>query len=258
MLFQLKSYIKFLVKSGLQPAIHSPFIYGLISQCIKDSTKKEWHEQVEKYRNVLLKNTTFISVEDFGTGSKSHLKSKRRVSKITKKAGISLKKAQLLGRIVTFFNPMEVLEIGTSVGLATSAISFANPPTNITTLEGCASTANIAIEHFNKFKLENINTIIGNFDTTLTNVIKENNFHFIYFDGNHQKEATIRYFEQCLSNVHNDSIFIFDDIYWSRGMKEAWQYIKQHPKVTVTVDTYFWGIVFFRKEQIKEHFVIKA
>ncbi len=257
MIFRLKSYIKFLVKCSLQPGIHSPFIYGLVSQCFKDKTKKEWYNQIESYRNSLLKNTTIVSINDYGAGSKSLKQNKRKISKIAKKAGISLKRAQLLGRIIAYFNPKEILEIGTSVGLATSSMGFINPSINITSLEGCSSTANIAKEYFNKFELDNIKIIIGNFDTTLTEVIKQNTFNFIYFDGNHQKEATIRYFEQCLSNVHNDSIFIFDDIYWSKGMKEAWLYIRQHPKVTVTIDTYFWGIVFFRKEQEKEHFVIR-
>ncbi len=257
MIFRLKSYIKFLVKRILQPEIHSPFIYGLVSQCFKDKTKKEWYTKIESYRNSLLKNKTTISVEDYGAGSKSLKKDKRKIAEITKKAGIPLKRAQLLGRLIAYFNPKEVLEIGTSVGLATSAMSFANTSINITTLEGCTSTATIAKEYFNKFELDNIQIIVGKFDTTLTGLIKQHTFKFIFFDGNHQKEATIRYFEQCLSNVHNDSVFIFDDIYWSKGMKEAWLYIRQHPKVTVTVDTYFWGIVFFRKEQVKEHFVIK-
>jgi len=257
MVFQLKSYIKFLVKSSLQPGIHSPFIYALVSQCFGDKNKKEWYEQLENYRNSLLKNTDIISIEDFGAGSKSLKKNKRKISKIAKKAGISLKKGQLLGRMIAYFNPKEVLEIGTSVGLATAAMSFANSSTIITSLEGCTSTANIANEYFNKFKLDNISIITGNFDKTITEVVKQDTFDFIYFDGNHKKEATINYFEQCLSTIHNDSVFIFDDIYWSKGMKEAWLYIKLHPKVTATVDTYFWGIVFFRKEQKKEHFIIR-
>ena len=40
-------------------------------------------------------------------------------------------------------------------------------------------------------------------------------------------------------------------------MTEAWEIIKNHPKVTVTINTFYWGIVCFRKEQIKEHFTIR-
>ena len=83
------------------------------------------------------------------------------------------------------------------------------------------------------------------------------NFDLLYIDGNHQKEATLSYFEKLLTTVHNDSVMIFDDIHWSKGMEEAWEEIKAHPKVRVTVDTFQWGLVFFRREQEKEHFVIR-
>ena len=61
-----------------------------------------------------------------------------------------------------------------------------------------------------------------------------------------------------LPKTHNDSIFIFDDINWSKGMQEAWNKIKAHPQVSVSIDTFFWGMVFFRKEQVKEHFKIRV
>ncbi|MDO9262230.1 MAG: class I SAM-dependent methyltransferase, partial [Flavobacteriaceae bacterium] len=77
-------------------------------------------------------------------------------------------------------------------------------------------------------------------------------------DGNHQKAATIAYFEQCLKSVHNDSMIIFDDIHWSTDMEEAWEIIQKNPLVTVSIDTFQWGIIFFRKEQEKEHFVIRV
>jgi hypothetical protein len=40
-------------------------------------------------------------------------------------------------------------------------------------------------------------------------------------------------------------------------MKEAWEEIKMHDRVTVTLDLFYFGIVFFRKEQVKQHFIIK-
>ena len=56
----------------------------------------------------------------------------------------------------------------------------------------------------------------------------------------------------------NDSVWIFDDIHWSVAIEEAWEIIKQHPKVKVTIDTFQWGLVFFRSEQAKEHFTIRV
>ena len=85
---------------------------------------------------------------------------------------------------------------------------------------------------------------------------KQQNWKLIYFDGNHSKKATLAYFEILLSTATNDSVWIFDDIHWSKDMEEAWKIIQNHPKVTVTIDTFQWGLVFFRQEQMKEHFII--
>ncbi len=86
---------------------------------------------------------------------------------------------------------------------------------------------------------------------------KSATFDLIYFDGNHQKSATLQYFESLLPTAHNDSVFIFDDIHLSEEMEDAWKEIKKHPKVQVTIDTFYLGLVFFRREQAKEHFKIR-
>ena len=79
----------------------------------------------------------------------------------------------------------------------------------------------------------------------------------VFFDANHRYEPTIRYFEQCLEKAHEGSCFVFDDIYWSDEMKKAWQFIKDHPSVTVSLDVFWLGIVFFHKRQVKQDFVLK-
>ncbi len=257
MLFQIKAYLKFLLKSSNQYDIHSPFVYHLMTKCFYDAYQKPWYQQLKKYRNGLLKNNTVLVVEDFGAGSKSLQNKQRTISKIAKNAGISQKRAQLLGRLVQYFDVKNILEIGTSLGISTASLQLGNSNATITTLEGCSVTAKVAKDSFNDFNFENIKIILGNFNETLSKTIENNTYDLIYFDGNHQKEPTIDYFEQCLQHIHNDSIFIFDDIYWSKGMQQAWQYIKKHPTVTVSIDTFYWGIIFFRKEQKKEHFKIR-
>ena len=153
MLFQLNSFIKFLFKSNNQHGIHSPFVYDLVTHCFYNTSVKKWFEQIELYRNSLLNNSTLILVEDFGAGSKSLSNSKRKVSKIASNAGISKKRGQLLGRMVQYFDSKNILEIGTSLGIATASLRLANPNAKITTLEGCKNTANVAIDSFQKFRL---------------------------------------------------------------------------------------------------------
>jgi len=258
MLFQIKSFLNFILKSKNRHGLHSPFIYQLATECFYDKITKEWYQKLLNYRKSLLTNTTTITIEDFGAGSKSLQSNYRKVSNIAKNAGITNKRAQLLGRLSNYLEAETILEIGTSIGLATASMSLGNPKSNIITLEGCKNTANIAKNNFEKFNLKNIEIIVGNFNTTLPQALANTTFDLVFFDGNHQKQATIDYFEQCLLHVNNNSVFIFDDIYWSKGMQEAWEIIKNHPKVTVSIDTFYWGIVFFRKEQEKEHFVIRV
>jgi predicted O-methyltransferase YrrM len=170
--------------------------------------------------------------------------------------------------MVQYFKPCSVLEIGTSLGISTSALSIGNTEAKITTLEGCPETANIAKTEFKRFGFSNIDSVVTEFKEYLENLkpeakkrgkqIKESPFpEFIYFDGNHQQQATVSYFNLLLPFVTNDSIWIFDDIHWSSDMELAWDAIRNHSKVTVSIDTFQWGIVFFRKEQEKQHFVIR-
>ncbi|AMC09937.1 methyltransferase [Lutibacter profundi] len=258
MWYKIKAFITFLLKSTNQHGVHSPFVYNLVTKCFYHKTNLSKVNAFNSIKQWLYKNHQTITITDFGSGSKVFKNNKRKISDIAKIAGINNKKGLLLLRLLNYFKPQNILEIGTSVGLSTAILSIGNPNATINTLEGCANTAAVAQDLFDTFKLKNINLYVGNFKDTLTPITTKTKFDLIYFDGNHQKEATLQYFNLCLKTAHNNSIFIFDDINWSKEMQEAWLLIKNHPKVTVTIDTFFWGIVFFRKEQIKQHFKIRV
>jgi predicted O-methyltransferase YrrM len=256
--FSIQSYGQFLWKSKNQHGVHSPFVFDLVTKCFYDKTSKPEYATLQKYQNELLQNKISIEVTDFGAGSRVFKTNKRPISKIAQTAGIAPKRAELLFRVSRYFQPNSILEIGTSLGLATSALSLGNPKATITTLEGCPETARIAQENFQKFQLRNIHLQTTEFTTYLKNrQPTTDNYHLIYFDGNHSKEATLQYFELLLPTITNETVWIFDDIHWSADMTEAWETIKKHPKVKVTIDTFQWGLVFFRNEQEKEHFTIR-
>lgn len=259
MLFQIKSYLKFLWKSKNEHGVHSPFVFLLLTKCWYDRKPKAEYAILKNFRKDLLETKKKIEVTDFGAGSKVFKTNYRKISAIAKNAGISGKRAELLFRMVRYFQPEKILEIGTSLGLATSAMALGNSKAKIITLEGCHETAKIAKSQFQKFKLENIETVVTKFDVYLNNEIKSGqHFDLIYFDGNHSKNATLHYFESLLSTTTNESLWIFDDIHWSPEMEQAWEIIKKHPKVKVTIDSFRWGLVFFRKEQVKEHFTLRV
>ena len=267
MIHILKAYFKFLLRSKNEHGVHSPFVFNLVTNCFNDKKKYAEYSILKDYRNSLLANKNTIEVTDFGAGSRVFKSNTRAIHQIVKNAGISSKRAELLFRIINYFQPTSILEIGTSLGMATSALSLGNPSAKITTLEGCPNTLAIAQKQFEEFDLENINSVATEFSEYLKTFDfaspvraslsgRLSTFDLIYFDGNHSKQATMAYFELLLPTISNESIWIFDDIHWSPEMEDVWKIIQNHPKVTVTIDTFQWGIVFFRKEQEKEHFVI--
>jgi len=255
----IKSYLNFLWKSKNQHGVHSPFVFDLVTKCFYDKKNYPEFSILKNYRNSLLENKDTIEVTDFGVGSRVFKSNTRAINQIAKNAGISSKRAQLLFKIIHYFQPESILEIGTSLGIATSAMSLGNKNSKIITLEGCANTISVAKSQCQLQNLNNIEFIISEFSSYLTTQnLQPRTYKLIYFDGNHSKKATLDYFEFLLPTITNDSVWIFDDIHWSENMEDAWEIIKKHPKVTVTIDTYQWGIVFFRREQKKEHFVIRT
>ncbi|MBV1887683.1 MAG: class I SAM-dependent methyltransferase [Urechidicola sp.] len=256
MLYQIKKYVKFLLKSTNQHDVHSPFVYNLVTKCFYDKSHFDDYQKLRQYRKTLLKNKNTIEVTDLGAGSKVTKNRTRVISNIAKHVSSTKRRTELLYRLTNYFRIENILELGTSLGISTQAMSLGNPNAKITTIEGCPNISKISKENFNQQSLENIEVLTGGFAEIIQN-LKHNTYDLIFIDGNHQKETTLNYFETLLQTINNESVFIFDDLYWFKDMTEAWEIIKQHSKVTVTIDTFYWGLVFFRKEQVKEHFTIR-
>jgi predicted O-methyltransferase YrrM len=247
--------------------VHSPFVFSLVTKCFYDKKNYPEYAILKDFRKSLLANSNKIEVTDFGAGSRVFKSNIRAINQIAKNAGISKRRAELLFRIVRYLKPEGILEIGTSLGLATVAMAAAKPENTIISLEGCEATASVAKKHLQDFGFvaRDVNIVVTAFEPHLKLIYESANskkswpvYGMIYFDGNHTKQATLDYFELLLPTVANETVWIFDDIHWSKGMEEAWEIIKEHPKVTVTIDTFQWGMVFFRLEQPKEHFVIRV
>jgi predicted O-methyltransferase YrrM len=240
--------------------IHSPFVFELVTKVLNDRINYDDYATIEAVRKILLSSKTAVEVEDYGAGSAKGLKKTRTIQQI---AATSLKKpkySQLLYRLVKYFQPATMLELGTSLGITTAYLAAAKKNANVITMEGAPAVAAIAEENFKRLNLQNTRLIIGNFDNTLPLLVHEQQllFDFVFIDGNHRKKPTISYFEQLLQKSTSQTVFIFDDIHWSREMEEAWEAIKKHSSVTLTIDLFFIGLVFLRREQKeKGHFVIR-
>ncbi|MCX6230580.1 MAG: class I SAM-dependent methyltransferase [Bacteroidetes bacterium] len=254
----LFKYFNYFVSAKTKHDIHSPFVFQLLTKAIKQKTSATAFTEIEALRNSLLKNKSMITIEDFGAGSRTNNGNSRQICEIAKNQAKSPKYAQLLYRLVEYFQPENVLELGTSLGISTAYMAKAAPNAKITTIEGSESIASMAVENFKSLNIQNISIIKGNFDVQLPLMLENSDpLDFVFFDGNHRKTPTLSYFKSCLKHKNNNSVFVFDDIHWSAEMEEAWEIIKQSPEVSVSVDLFFIGLVFFRKESTKEHFIIR-
>lgn len=254
----LLNYLIYRSKSVNEHGVHSPFVYELLLSTIYNKRNFYAYLQIEKLRNALSLSDEKLECMDLGAGS--HVKNtfKKSVKDILTSAAKPPKYAQLLFRLVNHFQPATILELGTSLGISSAYMAVANSKSNLITIEGCNEIADVAKRNFKNLELKNIEQVVGNFDEVLPDVLKKvNQLDFVFFDGNHRKEATLNYFRQCLEKANEKSVFIFDDIYWSAEMTEAWDEIKKHEQVTVSLDLFYMGIVFFRKEQVKQNFIIR-
>lgn len=247
-----------MIKSTNEHGVHSPFIYDLVTKCFYDKTNFKEYELLQKYRTDLLKNDTEIAVSDFGAGSRVFTNNNRKVSEMAKVAGASIADSKLLFRIIRYLKPQEILEFGTSLAISTYTFANASDSSKICTIEGSKGIFDWNNENSKNYNFRNTKFLNNLFDDFLLGIPKEKKYDLIYIDGNHQYSATIKYFNFLKNHISNDSVMIFDDIHWSEGMEKAWNEIKNDNDVSVSIDTFNFGMIFFRNEQRKEHFIIRT
>lgn len=256
-LWRVGQYLQHLLKANNRHGTHSPFVYQLLDQVIYDKKRYPEYNTVESVHNQLLALHKEIEITDLGAGSTVNGSNKRKVSDIARNSSKGGKWGELLFRLSQHFQPNTMIELGTSLGVGSMYQTLGYPNGNFTTFEGCPNTAAIAKKNLEQAAID-ASIIEGNFDNTLPSFLSTvEKLDWVFVDGNHQEEPTIRYFEQCLEKCTPTSILLFDDIYWSKGMARAWQNIKAHKRVTVTLDLYQLGIVFLREGQVKQHFTIR-
>ncbi len=257
---QVHRYYKYLLHSNSRFKIHSPFVFQFVEEVLKDKVVYPEYKQIETYKKNLSKSHTIIETVDFGkkTGDKQYSTYLYPLGKLVKKRSQTKRKGRLLYKISHYFKPANILEFGTAVGISSCYIKTPLPDSKMITMEGCASLSDIAYSTFKKLNLSNIKISTGDFEATLPKVLKDfETLDMVFFDGNHHKKPTIDYFNRCVKLANDKSVFIFDDIHWSKGMEEAWEYIINDKRVTISIDLFHLGLVFFRKGTVKQDFIIR-
>ena len=257
MFHKIVSFFCFIIKSKNEHGVHSPFVFDLITSCFYKKKDKNDLTIFSDYKKQLSKNTLLLEILSFNFMSRLLLSHKSKRSRFFKNSEISNKRARLLIHLIQYLKPKNILEIGTGFGINTVVLSSAQRNSKITTLEENEQVVKAIKEMFEKNTVKNVKFLTGNFDITLPRVFNNNTYDFIHFKGSCANKIILKHFESSLLSIDNNSVFLFENIHSNKESEKVWNYIKKHKKVTVTIDTFLWGFVFFRKEQEKEHFIIK-
>jgi predicted O-methyltransferase YrrM len=256
---QILQFLRFYLAADTKFQLHSPFVFELANAVLED---RRWYyafRDVELLRKKMLVSKLLIDVADYGAASIGSTPVQRQVPlrKLASLAASGKCQGQLLFRLTQWLKPKRILELGTSVGIGTMYIAAAARQANFHTLEGCDSCAQIAKANLESMGLDKHITLqTGAFHSSLgASLQAQKQLDLVFFDGHHRADATLKYFKQCLPHSHAHTVFVFDDIYWSSDMTAAWRQIQQHPTVTLSVDLFELGLVFFNPDlKAKQHF----
>lgn len=259
-LFRARHYLDYILhaKYGRGYGIHSPFLWEFWKNVVSTKAPYSAYEKIHTLSRAQQNNYTKVRILDLGAGGRDVSERSTTVADIAKGSGIRKKYGELLFRTVNYFQAGIIIEFGTSLGISSLYLSSAQSAAQVYTMEACPQRAQIAAETHKQAGATNIRIINERFENALPKLMQELPlFDLVFFDGNHQMQPTLDYFKVCKTKAGNESVFIFDDIYWSEGMKMAWEIIKADPDVRFSLDFHQIGMVFFRKELPKAHFVMR-
>jgi len=232
--------------------VHSPYAYKLCEEVFYNNNPFYDFIRFAKTKKELLNDETILTVVDMGAGSNTFKNNRRKIKTIVSIGISSQKQSQILYRLINFLQIKNAIELGTSIGLNSMYMAAAAPKSKIISIEGDSQLFNFARDLSKKNEITNIEFVNARFDDVLPYLLSEiEELDLIYIDGNHTYDATLKYYEMAKTKRHNTSVFIFDDIYWSAGMTASWKKIQQDNAVTMTIDLFYFGMVFFNP-QIKE------
>ena len=265
-IFRIVAWWKFYRRAVTKYKVHSPFVFEWITEVLEDRRYYYAFDEIAALRGKMLQNRTPVTITDFGAGpdgayagSTTPVVRTTTLSKLVHRSGSDARQGARLFRLVKWHQPKQILELGSSVGISTLYIAKSgSSPARITALEGCPQSASIARMNLEALGVANTAIITGPFSETLQQTVASYPvLDFVFFDGNHQEEPTLAYVEVCLSKAHDDTIFVLDDVHWSPGMEAAWEKVKAHPRITMTIDCGDFACAFFRKDfKEKQHFQI--
>ncbi|MCA9777309.1 MAG: class I SAM-dependent methyltransferase [Candidatus Eremiobacteraeota bacterium] len=251
----LYRYLRYRLKAGDARSLKEAFALRFYTEVVQKACRDEVPEVIKRRYSDLCSQQVDVPTVEMGAGSRS---ASPTVASIARRAGSYGKRGMLLHNIVEFLRPDNILELGTSLGLGTSFMGVNNGHRQLISLEGNPFVCALARTTLDFCGVERVEVIEGDFRQTLQPALEKlKTVDLVFIDGDHQKDPTLAYFDQILPFLGPESVVVFDDIYWSWEMEQAWRLIQEHPRVRISLDLFRSGIVFIDPELPKRHYVLK-
>lgn len=218
------SYFKYLWQRKSEYGIHSPFVYDFMRKVLNDSGSNRDYDTIYRIGRLLDKR---------------------------KYINYNLRKqSRLLYRMIRYFEPDSAVSFGSLTALNTAALALGHLQTKVYLEE-----SEDFLETLNSMGIVNVRLIQPEeFDSEH---FRKLNTGFVFFGRDSFEDDTWDYLADCMNYKTVDSVFVFEGIHHNRDMEDAWEEIKANEDVSVTIDLYCIGMVFFREGIEKQDFVLK-
>jgi predicted O-methyltransferase YrrM len=208
-----------------------------------------WIDRIESLRTELSTSTETVDFHDFGACGDPDGQPRARarlVGDICRSSSKTPREAHLLFSLVRRRRASTCLELGALLGLSAAYQGAAlelSGHGRLVTIEGATSLADRARTNLASLGLKRVEVVAGRFQDVLPGLLPTlAPIDHAFIDGHHDGEATIGYFRALMPYTANTAVLVFDDIDWSRGMRQAWQSISADRHVAVAVDLQSMGI----------------
>ena len=142
------------------------------------------------------------------------------------------------------FDCRNIIELGTNVGVSSAYLRLGQAGSGtVSTFDASAYRLRLAKQLHDTCEINGIDLVMGMFDDTLPKrLIDLGNIDMAFIDGNHHFSPTMSYFDQIYAKSAATCIFVFDDIRWSTGMRQAWAALKSDSRFSLLIDMVGMGV----------------
>ena len=254
-IFRLTAALRWYLGARTRYDVHSPFLSDFVRDVYYDKRHYQAFDSIKALRKYWRTQRQPVKLLSLGAPSRTTRRDRRSAASLVSSSAIGAASGKFLFRLTLWLQPARIIEFGTNAGISTAYLQLADTRTPVATVEGNPEVAALARETFERLgPLPQLTAATTTFSDWLDGQPTTPSTRLLFFlDGDHRYAPTLNYVDRVLAWATDDSVIVVADIHWSPEMERAWTKLKALPRVTASVDTYHFGLLFLRKESNGPH-----